>query len=142
MSSHEISFNTAFSDPIRTRADFIYKITPIMISITDTSLGQCSVTEDIEAVLRKIDDYYDAGLILIDCTPGSGRMAFRSQPAPHGAQGSTVARYAAGTESMRHAGVAVTTGYYVDKKSKVSSGQGLVFSDRIVEFKQQKERGR
>ena len=55
MSNHEISFNTDISDPIRTRADFTYNITPAVISITDTGLGKCSVTEDIEAVLRKIE---------------------------------------------------------------------------------------
>ena len=31
MSSHEISFNTNLSDPIKTRADFIYKISPSLI---------------------------------------------------------------------------------------------------------------
>jgi len=53
MSSHEISFNTSFSEPIRTRADVIYKITPTLISITNTGLGQRSAAEDIEAVLCK-----------------------------------------------------------------------------------------
>ena len=55
MSNHEISFNTGISDPIRTRADFAYNITPAVISITDAGVGKCSVTEDIEAVLRKIE---------------------------------------------------------------------------------------
>jgi hypothetical protein len=55
MSSHEISSNTNLSDPIRTRADFTYKITPILISITDTGLGSRSVADDAEAVLRKIE---------------------------------------------------------------------------------------
>jgi hypothetical protein len=55
MSSHEISFNTDLSDPIGTQADFTYKITPMVISITDTGLGQRSVAGDIEAVLRKIE---------------------------------------------------------------------------------------
>ena len=54
MSNHEISFNTKLSDPIRTRTDFTYKITSTTISIVDTGLGQRSVNEDIEAVLRKI----------------------------------------------------------------------------------------
>ena len=58
MSSHEISFNTNFSDPISTRADFIYKITPTLISITDTGLGQRSVPEDIGAVLPKIEYWH------------------------------------------------------------------------------------
>jgi hypothetical protein len=47
MSSREISFNTNLSEPPRTRADFIYKITPAVISINDTGSGQRSVTEDI-----------------------------------------------------------------------------------------------
>ena len=52
MSSHEITFNTNLSEPPRTHADFTYKISPIVISISDTGLGSRSVTEDIEAVLR------------------------------------------------------------------------------------------
>ena len=54
MKNHEITFNTHLSEPPRTQADFTYNITPAMISITDTGLDKCSVTEDIEAVLRKI----------------------------------------------------------------------------------------
>jgi hypothetical protein len=52
MNKHEITFNTNLSEPPRTQADFTNNITPAMISITDTGLGKCSVTEDIEAVLR------------------------------------------------------------------------------------------
>ena len=55
MSNHEISFNTKLSDPIRTR-------TPRTISIVDTGLGRRSVTEDIEAVSRKIE-YWHQGSI-------------------------------------------------------------------------------
>jgi hypothetical protein len=55
MSKSEISFNTELSEQVRTRADFTYKITADLISITDTGLGSRSVTEDIEAVLRKIE---------------------------------------------------------------------------------------
>jgi|SRR6516164_1649195 len=62
MSNHEISFNTKLSDPIRTRTDFTYKITPTTISIVDTGLGRRSVTEDIEAVLCKIE-YWHQGSI-------------------------------------------------------------------------------
>ena len=53
--SSKIAFNTNLPEPIRTRADFTYNITPAMISITDTGLGKCPVIEDIEAVLRKIE---------------------------------------------------------------------------------------
>jgi hypothetical protein len=61
-SSHEITFNTSFSDPIRTPAGFTYKITPTLISITDTGLGQRSVTEDIEAVLQKIERWHQGSI--------------------------------------------------------------------------------
>ena len=40
---------------VRTRSEFTYKITPTVIAITDTGLGQRSVAGDIEAVLRKIE---------------------------------------------------------------------------------------
>jgi hypothetical protein len=52
MSNHEITFNTKLFEQIKTRADFTYKITPQMISIVDTGLGRCSVTEAIEAVAQ------------------------------------------------------------------------------------------
>ena len=56
MNNHEISFNTKLSEQVRTRADFIYKITPTLISITDTGLSSRPVPEDIDAVLRKITE--------------------------------------------------------------------------------------
>jgi hypothetical protein len=62
MSNHEISFNTNLSEPVRTRADFTYKISPTVISITDTGLGKCSVTENIEAVLRKIEHWHQGSV--------------------------------------------------------------------------------
>jgi len=74
MNKHEITFNTELSDQIRTRADSTYKITPTVISIFDTGLGQRSVTEDIEAVLRKIE-YWHQGSITkfkIMCRDGKG----------------------------------------------------------------------
>ena len=67
-------FQTNLSDSIRTRADFTYKITPDLISITDTGLGQRSVLEDIEAVLQKIE-YWHQGSIAkfkIMCRDGKG----------------------------------------------------------------------
>jgi hypothetical protein len=71
---HEISFNADISDPIRTRADFTYNITPAVISITDTGLGKCSVTEDIEAVLRKIEYWHQCSIssFKIMCRDGKG----------------------------------------------------------------------
>ena len=74
MSEHEISFDPNLSDSIRTRADFTYKITPDLISITDTGLGQRSFLEDIEAVSRKIE-YWHQGSIAkfkILCRDGKG----------------------------------------------------------------------
>src|SRR5262245_24230478 len=62
MSDHEITFNTTPSEAPKTHSDFIYKISPTVISITDTGLGKCSVLEDIEAVLRKIE-YWHQGSI-------------------------------------------------------------------------------
>src|SRR5215471_9906654 len=62
MSNHNISFNTNVADTPRTRADFTYKIRPTLISITDTGLGSQAVTEDIKAVLRKIE-YWHQGSV-------------------------------------------------------------------------------
>jgi len=62
MTNHEIAFNTDLSERATTRADFTYKITPEVISIVDTGSGQCSVFDDIEAVLRKIE-YWHQGAI-------------------------------------------------------------------------------
>jgi hypothetical protein len=45
-----------------TQADFTYSITPTTISIVDTGKGRRSVTNDIEAVLRKIE-YWHQGSI-------------------------------------------------------------------------------
>jgi len=45
-----------------TQADFTYHITPTTIAIIDTGLGSRSVTNDIEAVLRKIE-YWHQGSI-------------------------------------------------------------------------------
>ena len=74
MSRHEITFNANFAQTIRMRADFIYKITPTLISITDTGLGQRSVVEDIDTVLHKIE-YWHQGPISpfqIMCRDGKG----------------------------------------------------------------------
>src|SRR5215510_9690253 len=72
MSSHEISFN--LSEPFKTKADFTYKITPTLISISDTGLDKCSVAEDIEAVLRKIEYWHQGSIsaFKIMCRHGKG----------------------------------------------------------------------
>jgi hypothetical protein len=74
MSNHEITFNTNLPEEVRTRADFSYKITPAVISITDTGLGRCSVADDIEAVLRKIESWHQGSISLfkIMCRDGKG----------------------------------------------------------------------
>ena len=74
MSSHEITFNTNLSEPPRTQADFTYKISPQLISIVDTGLGQRSVTEDIEAVLQKIEHWHQGSIakFKILCRDGKG----------------------------------------------------------------------
>jgi len=64
MSDNQISFNTDLSEPPGTSADFIYKVSPTLISITDTGLGSCPVTEDIEAVLRKIEYWHQGSISL------------------------------------------------------------------------------
>src|SRR6516164_3765816 len=58
MNKHEITFNSNLSDTPRTHADFTYKISPIVISISDTGLGSRSALEDIEAVLWKIEYWH------------------------------------------------------------------------------------
>jgi hypothetical protein len=74
MSDHEITFNTDFSQSIRTQADFTHNITPTVISITDTGFGKFSVTEDIEAVLRKIEHWHQGSIakFKIMCRDGKG----------------------------------------------------------------------
>ena len=46
MDKHEITFNTNLSEPPRTHADFTYKISPIVISISDTGLDSHSALEE------------------------------------------------------------------------------------------------
>ena len=74
MSKQEISFNTKLSEQIKTRADFSYKISPTVVSIFDTGLGQRSVTEDIEAVLQKIEYWHQGSIspFKIMCRDGKG----------------------------------------------------------------------
>jgi hypothetical protein len=62
MNSNETSFNTDLPESIRTRADFTYNITPAVVSIIDTGLGKCSVAEDIEAILRKIEHWHQGSI--------------------------------------------------------------------------------
>jgi hypothetical protein len=61
--------------PIRIRADFTYNISPTVISIVDAGLDKCSVTEDIKAVLRKIE-YWHQGSYISVCHAGSNIQAY------------------------------------------------------------------
>ena len=74
MNKHEITFNTNLSEPPRTQADFTYKISPQLISIVDTGLGQRSVIEDIEAVSQKIEYWHQGSIVKfkIMCRDGKG----------------------------------------------------------------------
>jgi hypothetical protein len=74
LSNHEITFNTNLAQPLRKRTDFTYKITPTVISITDAGLGSRSVTEEIEAVLRKIEYWHQGSIspFKIMCRDGKG----------------------------------------------------------------------
>jgi hypothetical protein len=60
--SQAITLDFKLVPEITTKADFTYSITPGTISITDTGKGRASVTNDIEAVLRKIE-YWHQGSI-------------------------------------------------------------------------------
>ena len=74
MNKHEITFNTNLSEPPRTHADFTYKISPIVISISDTGLGSRPATGEIEAVLRKIEHWHQGSItkFKIICRDGKG----------------------------------------------------------------------
>ena len=73
MSHHEITFNTKLSEPSRKQADFTYKISPTVISIVDSGLGKCSVIEDFEVVLHKIEQWHQGSIagFKIMCRPGN-----------------------------------------------------------------------
>jgi hypothetical protein len=74
MGKHEISFNTDRPGSIRTRADFIYHIGSDWITIADTGKGKCSVTDDLESVLRKIECWHQGSItkFKIMCRDGEG----------------------------------------------------------------------
>jgi hypothetical protein len=62
MTTNEIGFKVGPGRQIATKADFTYSISPDTISIVYTNLGKRSVTNVIEAVLRKIE-YWHQGSI-------------------------------------------------------------------------------
>jgi hypothetical protein len=59
---NEIAFKPDAVTEAVIRADFTYRITPNMITITDTTLGKLSVTKDIDAVLRKIEHWHQGSI--------------------------------------------------------------------------------
>ncbi len=72
-------------DPVKkptAQADFNYSITPATIAITDTGKGRRSVTNDIEAVLRKtstgIRDQSPGSRSVIATRTGSGTVFGRT----------------------------------------------------------------
>jgi hypothetical protein len=72
MSSHKIASNADLPHLVSAWAGF--SISPQVISIVDTGLGQRSVTEDIEAVLRKIEYWYQGSIdgFKVMCRDGKG----------------------------------------------------------------------
>jgi hypothetical protein len=78
MKKHEISFNTRRSEAIRTRADFIYHMGPDWITIADTGKGNCSVADDLESVLRKIEYWHQGSITKFKIIPGLQRILARS----------------------------------------------------------------
>src|SRR5215471_12639911 len=87
-----------------TKADFTYSIMPDTISITDTGKGKLSVTNDIEAVLRRIEYWHQASI-------AGFKIMFRDECGVWGGvrwDGKTVAFYAI-CENIREEGGAEAT---------------------------------
>jgi hypothetical protein len=63
-----ITLDFKLVDEPKTQADFTYSITPSTISITDTGRGARSVTNDIEAVLRKIEYWHQGSVANFELT--------------------------------------------------------------------------
>jgi len=57
-----------------TKADFTYKIGPDAIEIVDTGRGRLSVTEDLEAVMRRLEYWHMGSLtgFKISCRDQNG----------------------------------------------------------------------
>src|SRR5262245_18700660 len=88
----------------RTKADVTYSMTAETISITDTTKGKLSVTNDIEAVLRRIEYWHQASI-------AGFKIMFRDECGVWGGvrwDGKTVAFYAI-CENIREEGGAEAT---------------------------------
>src|SRR4029077_21008135 len=61
-------------DRPRTKADFTYKIGPDAIEIADSGRGRLSVTEDLEAVMRRLEYWHMGSLtgFKISCRDQNG----------------------------------------------------------------------
>ena len=62
MSPEHKGDSTSFSNPVATRADFTYSMTPTQIKIVDLNTGKASVSSDIENVLRKIEAWHQGSI--------------------------------------------------------------------------------
>jgi hypothetical protein len=62
MSLEHRSDPPSFTNPVVTRADFKYSMTPTQIKIVDLNSGKASVTNDIENVLRKIEAWHQGSI--------------------------------------------------------------------------------
>ena len=57
------SFGEVLRRQFETQADFTYTIHGGVIAIVDLDLGNCSVTNDVENVLRKIEEFHQGAIV-------------------------------------------------------------------------------
>jgi hypothetical protein len=57
------SFGEVLRRQVETQADFTYTIHGGVIAIVDLDLGNCSVTNDVENVLRKIEHFHQGSIV-------------------------------------------------------------------------------
>ena len=60
---NSITYHPQKETTLGSQADFNYSISGNVISIVDLNLGNRSVTNDIENVLRKIEHYHQASIV-------------------------------------------------------------------------------
>jgi hypothetical protein len=59
----EPGFSAILKRQAETHADFTYSLSGNVISIVDLNLGNRSLTNDIESVLRKIEHYHQGSIV-------------------------------------------------------------------------------
>jgi len=59
----EPGFSAVLKRQAETHADFTYSLSGNVISIVDLNLGNRSLTNDIESVLRKIEHYHQGSIV-------------------------------------------------------------------------------